>query len=529
LVQEVDQDFLFKLSVSRRLVVLVGFAVAAMAVLVGVLMTSERAMLLRERQDSVRQAVETAHGILVHFHGLAAKGSMPEDEAKQRAKDTVRTLRYSGEEYFWINDMHPKVVMHPIRPEMEGQDQNQRKDPNGKFLYVEFVEIVKKSGGGYVDYMWPKPGSDVPVDKAAYVKGFAPWGWIVGSGVYVDTVQATFLSRLTQAAGITLVLTVLLAAVGWMIARSVLRQLGGEPTQLNYITHQIAQGDLSVDIPASKSSGSLMHGIQAMRDSLASVVLRVRQGSEHVSTASAEIAQGNHDLSSRTESQASALEETAASMEELGSTVRQNADNARQANQMAMNASTVAVQGGEVVSQVVETMKGISTASNKIADIIGVIDGIAFQTNILALNAAVEAARAGEQGRGFAVVASEVRSLAQRSAAAAREIKGLIGTSVDKVEQGTRMVADAGATMKEIVASVQRVNDIIGEISASASDQSDGIGQVNGAVTQLDHMTQQNAALVEQSAAAAESLKEQAHQLSHMVATFKLEPALTSR
>ena len=207
-------DFLFKLSVSRRLVVLVGFAVAAMAVLVGVLMTSERAMLLRERQDSVRQAVETAHGILVHFHGLAAKGSMPEDEAKQRAKDAVRTLRYSGEEYFWINDMHPKVVMHPIRPEMEGQDQNQRKDPNGKFLYVEFVEIVKKSGGGYVDYMWPKPGSDAPVDKASYVKGFAPWGWIVGSGVYVDTVQATFLSRLTQAAGITLVLTVLLAAVG---------------------------------------------------------------------------------------------------------------------------------------------------------------------------------------------------------------------------------------------------------------------------------------------------------------------------
>lgn len=214
LVQEVDQDFLFKLSVSRRLVVLVGFAVAAMAVLVGVLMTSERAMLLRERQDSVRQAVETAHGILVHFHGLAAKGSMPEDEAKQRAKEAVRTLRYSGEEYFWINDMHPKVVMHPIRPELEGQDQGQRKDPNGKFLYVEFVEIVKKSGGGYVDYMWPKPGSDVPVDKAAYVKGFAPWGWIVGSGVYVDTVQATFLSRLTQAAGITLVLTVLLAAVG---------------------------------------------------------------------------------------------------------------------------------------------------------------------------------------------------------------------------------------------------------------------------------------------------------------------------
>ena len=522
LVQEVDQDFLFKLSVSRRLVVLVGFAVAAMAVLVGVLMTSERAMLLRERQDSVRQAVETAHGILVHFHGLAAKGSMPEDEAKQRAKDAVRTLRYSGEEYFWINDMHPKVVMHPIRPEMEGQDQSQRKDPNGKFLYVEFVEIVKKSGGGYVDYMWPKPGSDVPVDKAAYVKGFAPWGWIVGSGVYVDTVQATFLSRLTQAAGITLVLTVLLAAVGWMIARSVLRQLGGEPTQLNYITHQIAQGDLSVDIPASKSSDSLMHGIQAMRDSLASVVLRVRQGSEHVSTASAEIAQGNHDLSSRTESQASALEETAASMEELGSTVRQNADNARQANQMAMNASTVAVQGGEVVSQVVETMKGISTASNKIADIIGVIDGIAFQTNILALNAAVEAARAGEQGRGFAVVASEVRSLAGRSAEAAKEIKSLISASVERVEQGNIQAEKAGETMTEVVNAIRRVTDIMGEISAASSEQSAGVSQVGEAVTQMDQATQQNAALVEQMAAAAGSLSGQARELVEAVAVFRL-------
>ena len=176
-------DALFRLSVSRRLVVMVAFAVAAMAILVGILMTSERAMLLRERQDSVRQAVETAHGILVHFHGLAAKGDMPEEEAKKRAKEAVRVLRYSGEEYFWMNDMHPKVVMHPIRPDLEGQDQSQRKDPNGKLLYVEFVEIVKKSGGGYVDYMWPKPGSDVPVDKAAYVKGFAPWGWIVGSGV----------------------------------------------------------------------------------------------------------------------------------------------------------------------------------------------------------------------------------------------------------------------------------------------------------------------------------------------------------
>ena len=307
-----------------------------------------------------------------------------------------------------------------------------------------------------------------------------------------------------------------------MIARSVLRQLGGEPTQLNYITHQLAQGDLSVDIPASKSSDSLMHGIQAMRDSLASRVLRVRQGSEHVSTASAEIAQGNHDLSSRTESQASALEETAASMEQLSSTVQQNADNARQANQLAQSASNVAVQGGEVVADVVRTMKDINDSSAKIADIIGVIDSIAFQTNILALNAAVEAARAGEQGRGFAVVASEVRSLAGRSAEAAREIKDLISASVERVETGTALVDRAGQTMAEVVGAIQRVTDIMGEISAASTEQSQGVAQVGESMAQMDQVTQQNAALVEEMAAAATSLNMQAQELVGTVSVFQL-------
>jgi methyl-accepting chemotaxis protein len=248
----------------------------------------------------------------------------------------------------------------------------------------------------------------------------------------------------------------------------------------------------------------------------------VRRSSASIETASAEIATGNQDLSSRTEQQASALEQTAASMEQLGSTVRQNADNARQANQLAMGASTVATKGGQVVGQVVETMKGINDSSKKIADIIGVIDSIAFQTNILALNAAVEAARAGEQGRGFAVVASEVRTLAQRSAEAAKEIKGLIGTSVERVEQGTALVDQAGETMAEIVTAIQRVTDIMGEISSASTEQSAGVAQVGQAVTQMDRATQQNAALVEQSAAAAESLKDQARQLVQVVSLFKL-------
>jgi methyl-accepting chemotaxis protein len=294
--------------------------------------------------------------------------------------------------------------------------------------------------------------------------------------------------------------------------------------QVVMLAESAARGDLTNQVipRGTDESAQMLTALQAMQDHLSQVVHRVRLNADSVATASAEISQGNSDLSMRTEEQASALEETAASMEELSSTVRQNAENARQGNQLAQNASTVAVRGGEVVGQVVDTMKGINDASRKIADIIGVIDGIAFQTNILALNAAVEAARAGEQGRGFAVVASEVRSLAGRSAEAAKEIKGLISDSVQRVEQGTVLVDQAGTTMTEVVAAIRRVTDIMGEISAASTEQSQGVAQVGEAVTQMDQATQQNAALVEESAAAAESLKLQAQQLVQAVAVFKL-------
>ena len=294
---------------------------------------------------------------------------------------------------------------------------------------------------------------------------------------------------------------------------------------------RVSEGDLTVDlsIEGKDETAQLLGALSNMKDNLTRIVGDVRSNAESVATASAQISQGNQDLSQRTEEQASALEETAASMEQLSGTVKQNADNARQANQLALGASTVAIKGGEVVSQVVQTMKGINDSSKKIADIISVIDGIAFQTNILALNAAVEAARAGEQGRGFAVVASEVRSLAGRSADAAKEIKGLINASVERVGQGTALVDQAGVTMTEVVSSIKRVTDLMGEISAASAEQSTGVAQVGEAVSQMDQVTQQNAALVEESAAAAESLKAQALQLVQAVAVFKLSHRETAQ
>ncbi|OGU11265.1 MAG: hypothetical protein A2075_13455 [Geobacteraceae bacterium GWC2_58_44] len=477
--------------------------------------------LMDEKMQATKAVVEVAYTVLQSNLAEVKSGKKSLEQGQADALKQVAELRYNSNEYFWINDLDTKILMHPIRPELNGKIQTENKDPNGKRLFVEFVNVCKEKGEGVVDYMWAKPGSTKPAPKISYVKLMKEWGWVVGSGIYVDDVKTQMSKMRWQIIGGTLALALVIFAFAWVVARRIKQALD----QAIGASQRIASGDLTahIRVESSDETGELLTSLKEMNDGLARIVGEVRNGAESIATATEEIAAGNSDLSQRTEEQASALEETASSMEELTSTVKQNADNAQAANQLAINASGVAVKGGEVINRVVRTMESITDSSKKISDIIGVIDGIAFQTNILALNAAVEAARAGEQGRGFAVVAAEVRSLAQRSAAAAKEIKSLIEDSVGKVQDGSRLVEEAGRTTQDIVTSIKRVTDIMAEISAASQEQSSGIEQVNTAITQMDDVTQQNAALVEQAAAAAESLEEQAQQLVGVVARFTLE------
>ena len=436
-------------------------------------------------------------------------------------KNTIRNLKIGKTGYFYVLDARPGTGYGDfiIHPASEGKNMLDTKDSSGR----EFLKDMLAKKNGLIRYPWvdQQRGETSPGDKIVSFSYFQNWNWVIAGGTYLEE----YVSEVNGLRNVFVVLGVVLVIVTsgvlfFLIRRSIIAPL----TRVIADAKAIAQGNLSVQLETDRQDemGQLTMAINSIGTGLSAVVQSVRQGSEGVASASAEIAQSNHDLSARTESQASALEETAASMQQLSATVKQNADSAQSANQLAMNASTVAAQGGEVVTQVVETMKGINASSRKISDITNVIDGIAFQTNILALNAAVEAARAGDQGRGFAVVASEVRSLAGRSAEAAREIKSLINASVERVEQGTALVDSAGTTMTEVVASIKRVTEIMGEISAASNEQALGVAQVGAAVMQMDQVTQQNAALVEQMAAASSTLNSQAQDLVQVVASFHL-------
>ncbi|WP_286075790.1 methyl-accepting chemotaxis protein [Stenotrophomonas sp. 59] len=696
------QHYFSNLSVRRKLnllTLLIALGVIALSVIAARMQYLD---LTETRKTALKTQVELSYGILQHYHRLAGTGELSEDAAKGAALQALESMRAENDTYYFnIYDTGYRLLMHPFRKDLVGKDMKDFRTDDGVRIYYDQVEAAK-AGGGFVNYRWAKPGSKGEVEKVAYAGLFAPWNWVVSSGVYMDDVQqqALVFTAIMAVSGGVLVLIVL--ALSWVIGNRIARPLkqatavaegiangkldshigpqahdepgrlleamsgmqqqlhaviGGQREmarrhdagELSYridasafpgeyglmvqetntlvgshvqtlhdvldVVQQYAVGDLSRDIaryPGEKAAmtttvdtvkanlgrinaeikqlasaaaagdfsrrgdaqrfdhdfrlmlenlnammavsddnlgklsqllsaiaeGDLTARMQGdyqgvfarMRDDanttvaqLTQIVGQIQASASSITLAAGEIASGNSDLSRRTEQQAANLEETAASMEELTSTVRQNAEHARQANQLAIGAHGVASQGGSVVGQVVTTMSAIEASSKKIAEIISVIDGIAFQTNILALNAAVEAARAGEQGRGFAVVASEVRTLAQRSAAAAKEIKGLIDDSVGKVAEGSSLVHQAGSTMGEIVASVQRVTDIMAEISAASQEQSAGIEQVNQTVVQMDETTQQNAALVEEATAAARAMEDQAAQLADAVAIFRLD------
>jgi methyl-accepting chemotaxis protein len=474
-----------------------------------------------DREMLVHQTVDAASGVVAWAYELETSGKMPREQAQAAARQAIAKMRYGADEYFFISDMQANIVMHAVKPELDGKSGTSIRDPNGLPIFEAFADKVRKDKEGFVGYLWPKPGKDVPVEKISYVTGFEPWGWVIGSGLYVDDLRDEFIAK-ASSLGIVVLLAGLF--IGWF-AYVISRAIDDGIDEAVHVADAVSQGDLTVAIrPQGKDEvATLMRSLAAMQSNLLRIVGSVRRGTEAMANATNEIAAGNQDLSQRTEEQASALEQTTASLQELTETVKHNFNSGRQANDMASTASEVALRGGKVVAEVVHTMEAINVSSARIADIIGVIDGIAFQTNILALNAAVEAARAGEQGRGFAVVASEVRQLAGRSATAAKEIKQLIEASVENVGAGCKLVEQAGSTMDEIVVSVRRVADIMGEISSASQDQSSGIDQINQAMGQMDQVTQGNAALVEEAAAAAQSLAHQAAMLVDVVSVFKLD------
>jgi methyl-accepting chemotaxis protein len=509
-----------ELKISSRLNVLIGVAVLIFAMLVAVnwVSLSKLGALQKESQRRTQEA-----GQLKHDAGLGA-------EAYRVVADTVINRQFDDVAKKWSAISIEVDAALDFAAKAADTDQERQWAAEARKAMTDMRTL-------YAQSFLPMVKRDAPLSEIAVVddqvdKLIDKYDELITKGATSLQAEADGATAAFDA-GVSTTRTINIASVGvgalllvvlaLLVSRSITAQLGMELDEAITEAQHVAAGDLTqMKASGSHTPESLAGALDAMLVTLVNTVSSVRRGAEGVSTASAEIASGNHDLSARTESQASALEETAASMEQLSATVKQNADSARQANQLAASASTVAVKGGEVVAKVVDTMKGINDASRKIADIISVIDGIAFQTNILALNAAVEAARAGEQGRGFAVVASEVRSLAGRSAEAAKEIKTLINASVEQVEQGTALVDQAGSTMTEVVSSIKRVTDLMGEISAASNEQAAGVSQVGEAVTQMDQVTQQNAALVEEMAAAASSLKSQAEDLVQVVAVFNL-------
>jgi len=488
---------------------------------------------IEERKNDLVNVAHVGLSLVEEYAKLAQSGKLSEADARQEALARLRDIRYGEDGYFLVIDSTPRMIMHPIKPATNGKDLAGTADADGRHHYVAFAKVAQSPDGGFVDYVFPhsRPASTAgpaeAVDKIGYVVRYAPWDWIIATGAYVDDIDAAFMRSLYLIGGVFAAIALLLATLVALTNRSIQRTIGGDPGYAADVANAIAVGDLTVSIDTrTDDERSLLREMRRMRDTLTDTIRAIKHAADHVATGAGEIASGNADLSSRTENQAASLQETAASMEQMTSMVRQTAENARTASELAESAAQIANQGSVMVGEAVTTMRDISTESQKMVEVIEVIESIAFQTNILALNAAVEAARAGEQGRGFAVVAGEVRTLAHRSAGAAKEVRQLISRAVDRVGSGAGLVERTGTTIQQARDAIASVTGVMQEIAAAAAEQSAGIDQVNLAVTQMDSLTQENAALVEQAAAAAHSLTEQAGRLKTSVDAFQVADAV---
>jgi len=508
------------MKVSTRLIVLTMVALAGLLAIGSCGLYSLRQAMLYDKREQIINLLEMANHLATYFHQEEVAGNMTTEQAQAATKLALNQLNYTAKSFFWARRPNGLTLIHRD-PTVIGKI-NMGRAPDGRPDGELYQEMLNRERTPVIMVQAKHPETGAVVQKMNGLIEFKPWGWWIGTGVFTDDIDTTFWNIGGILIGLIGLVTIGIGLISWQIIRRLTGTLGGEPIYAGEVMNRIAAGDLGFAIDLRQGDRtSLLAAVARMRQSLTEMIYKIRSSSDAVAVGSTQIAQGNIDLSSRTEEQAAALEQTAASMEQLTEAVKHNASNADQASSLATSTSNIVIEGSKLVAEVVHTMTGIQESSNKISEIIGIMEGIAFQTNILALNAAVEAARAGEQGRGFAVVASEVRNLSQRSSTAAKEIRDLIKTSADRVRGGTELVGRASEAMERVSREIGRVTHIMDEIVEASHEQSNELEQINDAITQMDNVTQQNAALVEQAAAAAGSLQGQVEQLRTAVAIFR--------